>query len=529
MKLSFFGAAKAVTGSCHCLEISGKRVLVDCGLQHGGDEIENNALPFAPSSIDAVLVTHAHIDHSGRLPLLAKGGFRGPIIATRLTAKLLTIMLRDSAFIQESDAAWENQKGKRAGKDPVEPLYTIENAEQALSLLQIYDYGETFEVVPGMQAVFHDAGHLLGAAMITVNLSENGYKKSIVFSGDIGNTNHPIIRDPSMLTGADYVVMETTYGDRNHAPEHVYTEELAKILDETLSKGGNVVIPAFAVGRTQELLYYFREMKEKKMVKSVPNFPVYVDSPLAREATGIFKGDLTGYADDETTALIEKGVNILDFDGLHLTQTVEESKLLNADPTPKVILSASGMCDAGRIRHHLKHNLWRPECTIVFVGFQAQGSLGRILTNGTKSVKIFGEEISVAASVKQLYGLSSHADRDALIAWILHFAPKPERVFLVHGEEEVTLAFGETLRGLGLPAHVPDYTEEYDLAVDAVSRAGVIVPRKKYQPGATSVYNRLVSAGQYLLDVIRKNKGGANKDLAKFADQIQSLADKWER
>lgn len=530
MKLSFFGADKTVTGSCHCLEVGGKRILIDCGLQQGAGDKDNSTLPFAPGSIDYVLVTHAHIDHSGRLPLLVKQGYSGPIITTRLTAQLLSIMLRDSAHIQESDAAWENQKGRRAGRDLVEPLYTLSDAESALALLTTCDYGQPFEVCPGVRAEFFDAGHLLGSAMIRLTLQEGGTEKSIVFSGDIGNTGHPIIRDPTYLKSADYVVMETTYGDRDHEPEHAYTEELAKIIDETLGRGGNVVIPAFAVGRTQELLYYIREIKEKKMVRSVPDFPVYVDSPLAREATQIFSGDLRGYTDDETTALVRQGINILAFDGLRLTQTTEESKLLNQDPVPKVILSASGMCDAGRIRHHLKHNLWREECTVVFVGFQAVGSLGRILTDGADRVKLFGEEIAVKAKIVQLHGLSSHADRTALLRWINTYSPRPQHIFLVHGEAEVATAFAETLRQAGLSAHAPDFTEIYDLAANTMVQAGIPAPEKKKAAGKDSpAYQRLWAMGQQLLEVIRRNRGGANKDLGKFADQIKALIDKWDR
>ncbi len=530
MKLYFYGADKTVTGSCHCLEVAGKRILVDCGLQQGAGDKDNSTLPFAPGSIDFVLVTHAHIDHSGRLPLLVKQGYTGPIITTRLTAQLLSVMLRDSAHIQESDAAWENQKGRRAGRDLVEPLYTLADAQAAMEQIVTYDYEQEFDVCPGVRACFYDAGHLLGSAMISMTLRENGVEKKIVFSGDIGNVAHPIIRDPTYLKTADYVVMETTYGDRDHQPEHAYTEELAQIIDETLSKGGNVVIPAFAVGRTQELLYYIREMKQKKMVPRVPDFPVYVDSPLAREATHIFSGDLRGYTDEETTALVEQGVNILAFDGLRLTQTTEESKLLNQDPTPKVILSASGMCDAGRIRHHLKHNLWRPECTVVFVGFQAVGSLGRILTDGADRVKLFGEEIAVRAKIVQLHGLSSHADRTALLRWINTYSPRPQHVFLVHGEEQVAVAFGETLRQAGFSAHAADYTEVYDLAANALVQAGVpFLDKKKAAGKDSSVYQRLWNAGQQLLEVIRHNRGGANKDLAKFADQIKALAEKWDR
>ena len=530
MKLSFFGADKMVTGSCHCLEIGGKRILIDCGLQQGAGDKDNSLLPLSPGSIDYVLVTHAHIDHSGRLPLLVKQGYAGPIIATRLTAQLLSVMLRDSAHIQESEAAWGNQKGRRAGLEPLEPLYTLADAESAISLLAHYDYNQPFEVCPGVTAEFFDAGHLLGSAMIRMTLREDGVEKTIVFSGDIGNINHPIIRDPTYLHSADYVVMETTYGDRDHQQERAYTEELAHMIDETLSGGGNLVIPAFAVGRTQEILFHIREIKERKLVRSVPDFPVYVDSPLAREATDIFSGDLRGYTDEETSALAQQGINILKFDGLHLTQTVEESKFLNQDPTPKVILSASGMCDAGRIRHHLKHNLWRPECTIVFVGFQAAGSLGRILLDGIDRVKLFGEEIVVRAKIKRLHGLSSHADRTALLRWINTYSPKPQHVFLVHGEAAVATDFGETLRQSGFSAHAPDYTEVYDLAANALVQAGIPFVEKKKSSGKDSpVYQRLWTIGQQLLEVIRHNRGGANKDLAKFADQIKALIEKWDR
>lgn len=532
MKLSFFGADKTVTGSCHCLEVNGKRILIDCGLQQGSGEVNNSQLPFAPSSIDYVLITHAHIDHSGRLPLLVKQGYSGPIITTRLTAQLLSVMLRDSAHIQESDAAWENQKGRRAGRDLVEPIYTVADAETAVSRMEICDYNEILSICPGVTAEFFDAGHLLGSAMISLTVKEGSPEKTIVFSGDIGNVSHPIIRDPTYLTKADYVVMETTYADRDHPPEHAYTKELAAIIEETLGRGGNVIIPAFAVGRTQELLYYIREIKEKHLVTAVPDFPVYVDSPLAKEATEIFSGDLEGYTDQETTSLAAKGVNILSFPGLRLTQTTEESKRLNEDASPKVILSASGMCDAGRIRHHLKHNLWRRECTVVFVGFQAQGSLGRILLDGVDEVKLFGEQISVKATIAQLHGLSSHADQTALLRWINTFSPRPRHVFLVHGEEPVAVGFGERLVQAGFSAHAPDYTEVYDLDANVLLQAGVpfAESREKKSAGKEStVYGRLWRMGQQLLEVIQHNRGGANKDLAKFADQIKALIDKWDR
>ena len=320
-------------------------------------------------------MTHAHIDHSGRIPLLVKQGFTGNIYCTRLTGQLLSIMLRDSAHIQESDAQWQNQKGKRAGREPVEPLYTVADAEAALSRVVTCEYGAILEIEPGVKVRFTDAGHLLGSSSAEVWLTEGEETRKIVFSGDIGNRDQPIIRDPQYIREADYVLTESTYGDRNHDMEEdpEYTGRLAAIIDETLGRGGNVIIPSFAVGRTQELLYFIREMKEQNMVKSVPHFPVYVDSPLAGEATKIFSGDLHGYLDEEAIEAL-KGGALFRFPGLNITETSEESKALNMDQTPKVIISASGMCDAGRIRHHLKHNLWREECTVVFVGYQGEGT-----------------------------------------------------------------------------------------------------------------------------------------------------------
>ena len=366
MKLTFFGAAKAVTGSCHCLEVNGTRILIDCGLQQGRDERDNRVLDFAPGYIDYVIVTHAHIDHTGRIPLLVKQGFHGKIVTTRLTGQLMSIMLRDSAHIQESDAQWQNQKGRRAGRAPVEPLYTIADAENAMELVETYEYGELVDLFEGVRLRFADAGHLLGSACLELWLTEEGVTRKIVFSGDLGNVDQPIIRDPQYIDEADYVVMESTYGDRLHEPPESYTQALAQIIDETFEKGGNVIIPSFAVGRTQELLYFMREMKEEGMVKSHPDFRVCVDSPLANEATRIYSGNLHGYLDEEATEAL-KGGALFQFPGLTLTETSEESKALNLDTSSKVIISASGMCDAGRIRHHLKHNLWRKECVVVFV------------------------------------------------------------------------------------------------------------------------------------------------------------------
>ena len=469
MKLTFYGAARAVTGSCHCLEACGKRILIDCGLQQGRDEIDDNKLPFHPGEVDYVFATHAHIDHTGRIPLLYKMGYTGQVYATRLTAQLMNIMLMDSAHIQESDAQWANQKGKRAGRPMVEPLYTTEHAQLALNSMEIYDYNQPFELCPGINVRFVDAGHLLGSSFIEFTITEDGETRKIVFSGDIGNIQQPIIRDPAYLCEADYVITESTYGDREHREgEGEYTEDLARILDGTFAKGGNVIIPAFAVGRTQELLYFIREIKERGLVTSVPDFPVYVDSPLAKAATTVFAGDLTGYLDQEAIELVEDGIKMLTFDDLRLTETTEESRGLNDDKMPKVIISASGMCDAGRIRHHLKHNLWRPESTVVFV---------------------------------------------------------------VHGDAEVVPQYVERLEKLGFAVHGPELMEEYDLIENRMIREGhtPVKPKASQEQGATVQFKELQRQGQALLEAIAHNKGGTNKDLRTFASELEALIKKWDR
>ena len=532
MKLTFYGAARAVTGSCHCLEACGKRILIDCGLQQGRDEIDDNKLPFHPGEVDYVFATHAHIDHTGRIPLLYKMGYTGQVYATRLTAQLMNIMLMDSAHIQESDAQWANQKGKRAGRPMVEPLYTTEHAQLALNSMEIYDYNQPFELCPGINVRFVDAGHLLGSSFIEFTITEDGETRKIVFSGDIGNIQQPIIRDPAYLCEADYVITESTYGDREHREgEGEYTEDLAKILDGTFAKGGNVIIPAFAVGRTQELLYFIREIKERGLVTSVPDFPVYVDSPLAKAATTVFAGDLTGYLDQEAIELVEDGIKMLTFDDLRLTETTEESRGLNDDKMPKVIISASGMCDAGRIRHHLKHNLWRPESTVVFVGYQAEGSLGRRLLDGATEVKLFGEEIAVKAQIVNFPGLSSHAGLSGLLNWIQAFSPKPKQVFVVHGDAEVVPQYVERLDKLGFAVHGPELMEEYVLIENRMIREGhtPVKPKASQEQGATVQFKELQRQGQALLEAIAHNKGGTNKDLRTFASELEALIKKWDR
>ena len=534
MKLSFYGADQCVTGSCHCLEVNGKKILVDCGLQQGRDEIDNAALPFYPGSIDVVLVTHAHIDHSGRIPMLIKNGFQGRIITTRLTADLLDIMLQDSAHIQEQDAEYQNRKNKRAGRPEVQPIYTVADAMQVREYIQPCEYGQKVQVTDDVTAEFIDAGHLLGSASIKLTCHEGGETRTVVFSGDIGNVDQPIIRDPQFYADADYVLMESTYGDRNHTEVWSYTDQLAQIIDETLAKGGNVVIPAFAVGRTQEMLYAIREIKQRGLVTGHDHFPVYVDSPLAVEATGIFLQCDPADFDDETRAILKQGVNPIWFDGLKLSVSSDESKLINTDPQPKVILSASGMCEAGRIRHHLKHNLWRKENIILFVGYQAEGSLGWKLENGAKSVKLFGEDIAVSAEIAMLHGTSGHADKEGLLNWLAGFREKPKMVFVNHGDDGSCKAFCATLKSMGYHADAPYSGTEYDLITGKLTTytEGVKIDRAAAFKGtqrAKQIYEDMVAAAEALLALVKTRRGNTNKDNAKLTGQIISLIEKWKK
>ncbi|MDO4523141.1 MAG: MBL fold metallo-hydrolase [Eubacteriales bacterium] len=534
MRLTFLGATHEVTGSCTYLEACGQRILIDCGMEQGLNVFENEEIPVAAGEIDMVLLTHAHIDHSGRLPLLFKEGFQGQIFATEATESLCGIMLRDSAHIQMFEAEWRNRKGKRAGKPEYVPLYTVEDAEGVMKCFVGCDYNEKIRIAEGIEIRFVDAGHLLGSSSIEVWITEEGVTKKIVFSGDIGNYDQPLIRDPQYIHEADYVVMESTYGNRNHDERTDYVTDLAEVIQQTFDRGGNVVIPAFAVGRTQEMLYFIRKIKEDGLVKNHEGFEVYVDSPLAVEATKIFMQEMRDNFDEEAMALVNRGVNPISFAGLKVAVSSDESKAINFDERPKVIISASGMCDAGRIKHHLKHNLWRKDSTILFVGYQANGTLGRALVEGATEVKLFGEEIEVHARILTLPGISGHADADGLMHWIRAYdKQKPDRVFVIHGEDSSCIAFTERLRTeLQLEATAPYSGTIYDLATNTClhETQGVRIEQKTTTPHrASTVFDRLLAAGQRLLAVIRRNEGGANKDLAKFADQINALCDKWER
>ncbi|MBR1640779.1 MAG: MBL fold metallo-hydrolase [Butyrivibrio sp.] len=533
MRLIFIGADHEVTGSCHFIEAAGKNILVDYGMEQGKDYYENVPLPVSAPEIDYVFLTHAHVDHSGNLPLLYSKGFRGKIFSTEATADLCNIMLRDCAHIQLQEAEWRSRKGKR-NKDiaQVEPAYTMLDAENTIKSFVPCPYRKEIEVAEGVTIRFTDIGHLLGSSSIEVWLTEKNVTRKLVFSGDIGNKDQPLIKDPQTTDEADIVVMESTYGDRLHTEERPdYVKELASVLNETFARGGNVVIPSFAVGRTQEILYFIRMIKKEGLVTAYPNFPVFVDSPLAVEATEIFQKNQYDCYDEEALEIIKKHINPITFPGLNLSITTEESRAINEDSEPKVIISASGMCEAGRIRHHLKHNLWRPECTILFVGYQSVGTTGRAIVDGADQVKLFGETIDVKASIKKLTGLSGHADKNGLIEWVKGFKVPPKKVFVVHGEDSVCSSFAQCLRDeYGFNTYAPYSGTEYDIISGSFIKEGVPVPIKKKESSLVSdVYERLKAAGARLVGIIARSDGLSNKDKAKFADQINALCDKWSR
>ena len=535
MKITFIGAAHEVTGSCYYLEAAGKKFLVDCGMEQGPDYYENKDIPVPPGELDFVLLTHAHMDHSGNLPAIYAKGFKGPVYATEATCNLCDIMLRDSAHIQMFEAEWRNRKAKRQGKPEFVPAYTMEDALGVIRNFVGCPYETGIILGEGLRVKFIDAGHLLGSSSIEVNICEAGVEKTIVFSGDIGNKNQPLIKDPAYFRKADYVVMESTYGDRSHGERPDYVRLLADVIQETFDRGGNVVIPSFAVGRTQEMLYFIRQIKAEGLIHGHDNFKVFVDSPLANEATNIFGIHKYDCFDDEALELIRKGINPLSFPGLKISVTSEDSKAINFDDDCKVIISASGMCDAGRIKHHLKHNLWREDSTILFVGYQAVGTPGRALLEGTQEIKLFGEPVHVAAKICRMPGISGHADVNGLVDWIKAFEVKPQKVFVTHGEDTVTELFAARLRDeMNYDAYAPFSGTEFDLAEGEFlyEAEGVKIQKPaalQKASKAAKVYEKLLALGYRLLSVIRKNEGCANKDLEKFSRDVQSLCDKWDR
>ena len=541
MKVTFIGATHEVTGSCTLLQACGKNILIDCGMEQGTDIFENIEIPVAPSDIDAIVVTHAHIDHTGKLPFLVANGYSGPIYSTEATRNLCEIMLKDSAHIQEFEAQWRNRKGQRAGAEEYVPLYTMEDVMNTIPLFSVSGYGNNVEIFDGITIRYNDAGHLLGSSNVLFTLKEEGIEKTILFSGDIGNVEKPLIKEPQDPPHADYIVCESTYGDRLHPAAPDYESLLTGIIQKALDKGGNLVIPAFAVGRTQELLYYIRIIKEKGLVKNHANFPVVVDSPLAVEATNIYSTEMYDYYDEETIDLLRSGVNPVTFPDLKLSVSSDESKAINDDLTPKIIISASGMCEAGRIRHHLKHNLWRPESTILFVGYQSPGTVGAKLLDGADAVKLFGEEIQVKAEVLRIDSFSSHADSLHLLEWI-EKTNVSTRVFINHGEDQVTTLFAEeAAKVTGKEAVAPYSGEVWDLATNTLFTRAEVKPviRKQVQgaaggedhrseAAASPAFRDLKNSGVELMQLIGKSEGHANKELNKMRRDIEAIIAKYE-
>lgn len=473
MKITFLGATRTVTGSNYLIEAAGKKFLVDCGMWQGKAELEEEnyqEFEFDPKEIDFMLLTHAHIDHSGRIPKLYKEGYRNKIYAHKATCDLCALMLPDSGHIQEQESEWKNRKRIRKGEEPREPLYTAEEALRCLEIFEPVKYDEIIDITPEIHARFNDAGHMLGSSIIELWVEENGKRIKTVFTGDLGNNDIPLLNEPTMIEDTDFLVMESTYGSRLHIRNDNKAEDFLNIVAETLDNGGTVVIPSFAVGRTQEILYEIDKLKDirkdeefRKKYKTLMKTPVYVDSPLAISATEVFKENMDLF-DEETQKEISKGENPLEFPGLKFTRTAEESKALNEDPTPSIIISASGMCEVGRIKHHLKHNLWNPKNTILFVGYQAPGTLGYNIVNGAKTVKIFGEEIAVNARIEYIEGYSGHADQEGLMNFIYSFIQKPKHIFLVHGEEESQEVLKSKIdEETKLPVTIANFGETYDL------------------------------------------------------------------
>ncbi|NLZ93889.1 MAG: MBL fold metallo-hydrolase [Firmicutes bacterium] len=482
MKLTFCGGARTVTGSSFLLEAAGLKILLDCGMFQGGRRLrERNyqPYPYNPAEIDYIILSHAHIDHSGLIPRLVKDGFRGQILATPATVDLASIMLPDSGYIQEMEAEWQNRKNLRAGKPLVEPLYTIEDAEAALRYFREVDYYTTFYLSDRIKLFFYDAGHILGSAITELTIWEEGKVEKIVFTGDLGKSERPIYRDPDIVEEADYVIIEGTYGTRDHEIETERAERLQQVIQQTVLQQGNVVVPSFAVGRTQELLYCLSRLMGKGQI---PNLPIYIDSPLAISATEVFSRHPECY-DVQMRQMLHAGQDPFNFPEVIFTRSVEESKLINESPGGALIISASGMADAGRIKHHLKHNLWRPESTVLFVGYQAEGTLGRQIRDGAKRVKIFGEEIKINAQIMALDGFSAHADRNELVAWLGKFHKKPKQVFLVHGEEDVLIQFSAKIeKELGLATYVPGYLETWEFSqAKARAEQKMLLPGTKAQ------------------------------------------------
>ncbi|NLU46587.1 MAG: MBL fold metallo-hydrolase [Syntrophomonadaceae bacterium] len=472
MNITFLGATRTVTGSFFLIDTVNTRFAIDCGLLQGPDEIkERNYKEFVvdPKSIDFLILTHAHIDHIGLVPKLCKHGFRGSIFCSKPTQELSSILLPDSAYIQECEVERKNRKLKRAGKLLIEPIYTVDDALESLKQFRYLPQDEIVELAPSVKVRLRDAGHILGSSIIEMWVEEKGKAIKLVFTGDLGNSNQPIVKDPTIIEDADYIIMESTYGNRFHKGLYNRLEQLNQVIKETMAKGGNLIIPAFAVERTQDLLYDLNQLYLKGELD--PDIDIYIDSPLAISATQIFEKH-SEYYDYEASQMIANGDHPLRLPNLKVALSQEESIRLNSVQGNTIIISASGMCDAGRIKHHLKHNLWRPECTILFVGYQAQGTLGRRIVEGEKLVRIHGEQVAVKADIRSIEAYSAHADQAGLLNWLKHFITAPKGIFLVHGEEQGQQVLAELIRNeLRVPVHIPDWLDEY-----------VLTPSDRVQP-----------------------------------------------
>ena len=539
MKITFLGATRTVTGSNYLVEAAGKKFLVDCGMWQGKEELEMQNMEnfeYNPSDIDFMLLTHAHIDHSGRIPKLYNEGFRNKIYAHKATCDLCTLMLPDSGHIQEMEIEWKNRKRKRKGEKELPPLYTAEDAARCLEIFEPVQYDEIIEITPDIHVRFNDAGHMLGSSIIELWVKEDGKEKKTVFTGDLGNNDIPLLNSPTMIEDTDYLVMESTYGSRLHLRNDEKASMFLDIVSETLDNGGTVVIPSFAVGRTQEILYEINKLKEEhkedeefqRKYKKIMKTNVFVDSPLAISATEVFREN-TNLFDDEVKAQIVRGDNPLEFLGLQFTRTADESKALNEDNRPSIIISASGMCEVGRIKHHLKHNLWNPKSTILFVGYQAPGTLGYNIVNGAKKVKIFGEEIAVNARIEYIEGYSGHADQEGLMNFIYSFIKKPDHIFLVHGEPEAQDVLREKIeKETNIKIDAPEFVETYELSEDKVILTNKL-ERKITRTIRTEMEERLARVKQEIQDMeqyVREdmaNKNLRDEDIFRINEKIKDL------
>jgi len=521
MQLTFYGAAESVTGSCYLLEYGGWQILIDCGMFQGDKTLKErnySDFRFEPGQIDLVLLTHAHIDHSGLLPKLYKKGYRGQILTTSGTRELCSVMLPDSGHIQEMEVERKNRKNLRSGQALLTPIYTAEEARQCLELFEGVEYETPVEPLPGIRVIFHDAGHILGSASIELELESAEGITRLAFSGDLGNDGQPIVRDPHRLEAADYLVMESTYGDRVRPKlnQQEKLNQLAEVISKTFRRGGNVVIPAFAVERTQDLLYYLNILLDREKIDPRQ---IYIDSPLAVAATEIFCRH-QDYFDPETAALTEPdGACPLYLPGASFTTRTEDSIAINRIKQGALIISASGMCDAGRIKHHLKHNLWRPECTVILVGYQARGTLGRALLDGAQKVRIHGEEVAVRAEIYQLEGFSAHADQKGLLDWVKDMGRKPGKIFVTHGENGASETLAALLhKEFGVETIVPHWLEKIDLETGAVTdnelpasdrQTKLMAAFGQVREEMQNWYEARLAAGQYaeiqeLLDELRR-------------------------